>query len=316
MRRDVGARWSPSPDASTPSAADRTRRTCRWRAPSWSRCRAPRRSCAGSTTCALTRATRRRPIARPPRRCGARARATSARCGSRAPPTWCARRRSTPTDASRCPTCPPGAGWCGRRIPSSWTRARRGTRPAIASGIGYRPGWSATTRSRRPTRNTALLLCRLFLRLRRLLRSGRGADGHRRHLPAFIHVADADLVTRREVLGGDVLAGLPDLRLVADGEGPLRLLALRLARHHDAVGAGRLDRAHRRVMRGLLLHLLHLLLFRLRGRRRRLGAGEPGAGEHERDPYECSKRSLHGYSSWVVGCRWNLGLGPVGALPP
>src|SRR2546428_7151719 len=44
-------------------------------------------------------------------------------------------------------------------------------------------------------------------------------------------------------------------------------------------------------------------------RSRRLGAGEPGAGEHERDPYECSKRSLHGDSSWVVCCRWNLGLG-------
>src|SRR5437773_49360 len=188
----------------------------------------------------------------------------------------------------------------------------------LVRGSGGRPGTGRRPEplSRRPTRNTALLLRRLFLRLRRLLRSGRGADGHRRHLPAFIHVADADLVTRREVLGGDVLAGLPDLRLVADGEGPLRLLALRLARHHDAVGAGRLDRAHRRVMRGLLLHLLHLLLFRLHGRRRRLGAGEPGAGEHERDPYECSKRSLHGDSSWVVCCRWNLGLGPVGALPP
>jgi len=115
MRRGVGARRFTIAGRVYTSAADRTRTTCRWHMPWWSRCRAPRRSCAGSTTCARTPATRRRPIARPPRRCGARARVTSARCGSR-------RRRlvrSTMVDADGRFTLsdlPPGAGWCGPRI--------------------------------------------------------------------------------------------------------------------------------------------------------------------------------------------------------
>src|SRR5262249_9751906 len=119
-------------------------------------------------------------------------------------------------------------------------------------------------------------------------------------------------------LGGHVLATLLDLGLVVERERPLGVLPLRLAADHDIVRSRRLHGAHGRVVRGLLHGglILHLLVVRLRGRRRRLGAHKPGTGEYERDSNDRCQHSLH-CDLLVCATRWNpAGLHAPSVAPP